>query len=47
MEELIAQLEGCEYESGGDLVVWLREQMDNLEYDAIRERLEAECAGAA
>jgi PAS domain S-box-containing protein len=40
MEEVLAELEGYEYESGGDLVEWLREQMDNLEYDAIRERLE-------
>jgi hypothetical protein len=44
MEEFLAELESREYESGGDLVVWLREQLDNLEYDAIRERLEAECA---
>jgi hypothetical protein len=40
MEEIIAELEGYEYESGGELVSWLREQLDNLEYDAIRERLE-------
>jgi signal transduction histidine kinase/DNA-binding response OmpR family regulator len=41
MEEIIAELEEYEYESGDELVVWLREQLDNLEYDAIRERLEA------
>jgi signal transduction histidine kinase/CheY-like chemotaxis protein len=40
MEEIIAKLESFEYESGGDLVPWLRDQMDNLEYTAIRERLE-------
>jgi hypothetical protein len=40
MEEIIAELEGYEYESGGELVSWLREQLDNLEYDAVRERLE-------
>jgi HPt (histidine-containing phosphotransfer) domain-containing protein len=40
MEEVMAELEGCEYESGGELIPWLREQIDNLEYDAIRERLE-------
>jgi CheY-like chemotaxis protein/HPt (histidine-containing phosphotransfer) domain-containing protein len=40
MEEVLAELEEYEYESGGDLVEWLREQIDNLEYDAIRERLE-------
>jgi PAS domain S-box-containing protein len=41
MEEVMAELEGCEYESGGDLISWLREQIDNLEYDAIREKLES------
>jgi signal transduction histidine kinase/AmiR/NasT family two-component response regulator len=41
MEEIMAEIESYEYESGQELVQWLREQMDNLEYDAIRERLEA------
>jgi PAS domain S-box-containing protein len=41
MEEVLAELEGFEYESGGDLIPWLREQIDNLEYDAVRERLES------
>jgi predicted transcriptional regulator len=41
MEEVLAEIEGYEYESGADLVAWLREQLDNLEYEAIRERLEA------
>ncbi|MDR1277133.1 MAG: response regulator [Treponema sp.] len=40
MEEVLAELEKYEYETGGDLISWLREQLDNLEYDAIRERLE-------
>ena len=40
MEEIMAEIELYEYESGGELVRWLREQMDNLEYDAIRGRLE-------
>jgi PAS domain S-box-containing protein len=40
MEEVLTELEEYEYESGGDLVEWLREQIDNLEYDAIRKRLE-------
>ncbi|MDR1576589.1 MAG: response regulator [Treponema sp.] len=40
MEEILAELESFEYETGGELVAWLREQMDNLEYDAIRSRLE-------
>ncbi|MDR1587359.1 MAG: response regulator, partial [Treponema sp.] len=41
MEEVLAELEQWEYESGGDLVPWLREQIDNLEYDAVREKLES------
>ena len=40
MEEVMAKIESYDYEAGGELVTWLREQMDNLEYDAIRERLE-------
>jgi signal transduction histidine kinase/CheY-like chemotaxis protein len=40
MEEAMIELESCDYETGGDLIPWLREQLDNLEYDAIRERLE-------
>jgi hypothetical protein len=39
MEDILSELEGYEYESGGDLVEWLREQTDNLEYEAIQERL--------
>jgi CheY-like chemotaxis protein len=41
MEEAMTELEGCEYESGGELIPWLREQLDNLEYDAIKEKLES------
>ena len=40
MEEALSSLEAFRYESGGDLIAWLHEQMDNLEYDAIREKLE-------
>jgi len=40
MEEIVEELESHDYESGGELVVWLREQIDNLEYDAICSRLE-------
>jgi chemotaxis protein histidine kinase CheA len=39
MEKALAELEKYEYESGNDLIIWLREQVDNLEYDKIRERL--------
>ncbi|MDR0689867.1 MAG: response regulator [Spirochaetaceae bacterium] len=41
MEEVLSELEEYEYEADGDLVTWLREQLDNLEYDAIRDRLES------
>ncbi|MDR2048298.1 MAG: hybrid sensor histidine kinase/response regulator, partial [Treponema sp.] len=44
MEDVLAELEGCEYESGGELIPWLREQIDNLEYDAVREKLESTLA---
>ena len=40
MEETLKALEKYDYESGGDLVVWLQEQADNLEYDAMRDKLE-------
>jgi CheY-like chemotaxis protein len=40
MEETVRELENYAYESGADLVSWLRTQLDNVEYDAIRERLE-------
>jgi hypothetical protein len=42
MEDAVAELENYEYDSGGDLVVWLRDQLDNLEYDAIQDRLETQ-----
>ena len=42
MEEALEKLEQYHYESGGELVQWLREQMDNLEYDIILKRLENE-----
>jgi CheY-like chemotaxis protein len=42
MEEILDKLEVYRYESGGELVQWLREQMDNLEYDVIQKRLETE-----
>ncbi|MDR1483161.1 MAG: response regulator [Synergistaceae bacterium] len=41
MEEIMSNLEKHRYESGEDLVKWLREQLDNLEYDSLRERLES------
>jgi CheY-like chemotaxis protein len=47
MEDILEELESYEYESGGELITWLREQMDDLEYDAIRGRLEGIQDGAA
>jgi hypothetical protein len=46
MEKCVSELERHSYESKGELVPWLREQMDNLEYDAIAERLEKELGAA-
>jgi len=40
MEEIMDRLEAFRYEEGGGLIEWLREQIDNLEYDTIRQRLE-------
>jgi CheY-like chemotaxis protein/nitrogen-specific signal transduction histidine kinase len=40
MDEILKELERCRYESGGELVTWLREQLDRLEYGEIQKRLE-------
>ncbi|MDR1578783.1 MAG: response regulator [Synergistaceae bacterium] len=40
MEQTLIQLENHEYGSGGELVRWLREQFDDLNYDAVKNRLE-------
>jgi signal transduction histidine kinase/CheY-like chemotaxis protein len=40
MEKVLSELERYTYESQGDLVEWLRKQVDNLEYRQILERLE-------
>ncbi|MDR1965204.1 MAG: response regulator [Synergistaceae bacterium] len=42
MEKSLSSLEEHDYESGADLVAWLRDQLDELEYEAIEERLERE-----
>ncbi|MDL2210051.1 response regulator, partial [Desulfovibrio sp. OttesenSCG-928-O18] len=41
MTAILAELERFVYESEQELVVWLREQVDTLEYDRVRERLTA------
>jgi hypothetical protein len=41
MEEVMSELDMYEYETGGELVTWLKDQMENLEYDEIRKRLES------
>jgi len=41
MEETMCSIEEYDYDSGMELVAWLRQQMDNLEYDAIRQKLES------
>jgi hypothetical protein len=40
MEKALSELERYTYESKDDLVQWLREQVDDLEYERILERLE-------
>jgi CheY-like chemotaxis protein len=40
IEEILTDMERYDYESGGKIVQWLREQADNLEYETISERLE-------
>jgi signal transduction histidine kinase/DNA-binding response OmpR family regulator len=40
MEEILTELERYSYESGGELVAWLRKQLDGLEYGEIQRRLE-------
>jgi len=42
MEGVLFELERHEYETQDDLIVWLRKQLDCLEYDNIRVRLENE-----
>jgi PAS domain S-box-containing protein len=40
MEEALSEMKCYEYEHGSDLVEWLSEQIENLEYDKIHKRLE-------
>jgi len=49
MEETMCSIEAYDYDHDSDreLVAWLREQMDNLEYDAIRQRLESQLQGSS
>ena len=42
MENIMTELESYKYQRDGDLIFWLREQVDNLEYEAIQKRLESE-----
>lgn len=39
LERIISDLEQYDYETGGELVTWLREQNEKLDYDAIVEKL--------
>jgi CheY-like chemotaxis protein len=41
----IRELDRFSYEEGGELVSWLKDQAENLEYESIRERLEGVLAG--
>jgi hypothetical protein len=40
MDEILTKLERYEYESGGELVEWLRARFEELDYGAIQEKLE-------
>jgi hypothetical protein len=42
MEQIIKKLESHKYKTGNELVSWLRDKMDNLNYDAIQNRLKKE-----
>jgi signal transduction histidine kinase/CheY-like chemotaxis protein len=44
IEDALSELESFSYDSGAEIVEWLREQFDELEYDDMRERLERELA---
>jgi signal transduction histidine kinase/DNA-binding NarL/FixJ family response regulator/HPt (histidine-containing phosphotransfer) domain-containing protein len=39
-EEILGELERYRYEEGEELILWLREQAENFDYDAIHRRLE-------
>jgi hypothetical protein len=41
MEEALTELEKYSYESGNDLIIWLRQRLDNFDYELIQERLES------
>jgi hypothetical protein len=40
MEAALEELEKYSYESGEDLIGWLRQQLANFDYELIQERLE-------
>jgi HPt (histidine-containing phosphotransfer) domain-containing protein len=39
VDEAMTELEGCEYESGSDLIEWLREQVSVMGFKQMAERL--------
>ncbi|MCL2557050.1 MAG: Hpt domain-containing protein [Treponema sp.] len=47
VDEALKKLEAFNYEAGGALVQWLRDQIDNLEYEAVERRLAEELAPRA
>jgi HPt (histidine-containing phosphotransfer) domain-containing protein len=42
MEHAMERLESCEYDAKSDMIIWLREQIDMLEYDGVINRLKLE-----
>jgi hypothetical protein len=47
MEERLRTLEQYRYQTGGELVVWLRARVNALDYDQINERLAEYADGVA
>jgi hypothetical protein len=45
MEKIVTELEKYAYESGAELIQWLRKQLNNVDYEVIQERLEQEGYG--
>ena len=41
VDGIMEELESCEYESGGELVLWLRENVDKMNFTQIKEKLSA------
>jgi PAS domain S-box-containing protein len=43
MQQVLEEMEGYRYESGGELIAWLREQLANFAYDELSDKLAELC----